>query len=477
MRSTARVFPDNAHRAMADVKLQRRSPASARAFRSSGAAPSTGCRSSRRSATPARRSRTTPSSTSTSTSSASKPRWSKPAARCTGAPTPRRRAQTVLAICREVRRAHGHQGQVDDRRGNRHQRVPREEQHQAGRDRSRRIHHPAPPRAAEPHHRAGDAPLEGAGGRRLPPASHPVSGRTGRWRNRGSCSTRPGRCCARTFIAADVGITGANMLIAETGSIVLVTNEGNGDLTQTLPRGADRHRLASRRSVPTLEDAADHPAPAGALGDRPGAVRLHDLHHRADAGRATSTARRPSTSCCSTTAAAAMLGNEFREMLRCIRCGACINHCPVYGAIGGHAYGWVYSGPMGAVLIPNLIGIEEAGHLPNASTLCGRCEEVCPMRIPLPRMLRQLRERQFEAQADRQADALGAVGWALPRPPAEALRPGDAASASAPGPARAKARPLPLAAAGRRLDRGARSAAPHGRTFQAMWSAKGGRRQ
>src|SRR5690606_8493781 len=78
-----------------------------------------------------------------------------------------------------------------------------------------------------------------------------------------------------------------------------------------------------------------------------------------------------------------MLGNEFQDMLRCIRCGACLNHCPVYQEIGGHAYGSVYPGPMGAVLSPQFMGLEKAGHLPNASTFCGRCEAVCPMRIPL----------------------------------------------------------------------------------------------
>jgi L-lactate dehydrogenase complex protein LldF len=85
-------------------------------------------------------------------------------------------------------------------------------------------------------------------------------------------------------------------------------------------------------------------------------------------------------------------------MLRCIRCGACMNHCPVYQAVGGHAYGWVYPGPMGAVLTPSLIGVETGGHLPNASTFCGRCESVCPMRIPLPKMMRHWREREFEKQ-------------------------------------------------------------------------------
>ena len=90
-----------------------------------------------------------------------------------------------------------------------------------------------------------------------------------------------------------------------------------------------------------------------------------------------------------------MLGNELREMLRCIRCGACMNHCPVYLATGGHAYGWVYPGPMGSVLTPQLIGIEQGWPLPNASTFCGRCEEVCPVRIPLPKLMRHWREEQF----------------------------------------------------------------------------------
>ena len=83
-----------------------------------------------------------------------------------------------------------------------------------------------------------------------------------------------------------------------------------------------------------------------------------------------------------------MIGTEFQEMLRCIRCGACLNHCPVYNSVGGHAYGWVYPGPMGSVLTPSLIGAEEAAHLPNASSFCGRCEEVCPMKIPLPKLMR-----------------------------------------------------------------------------------------
>ncbi|MCK5716657.1 MAG: lactate utilization protein, partial [Thiomargarita sp.] len=89
-----------------------------------------------------------------------------------------------------------------------------------------------------------------------------------------------------------------------------------------------------------------------------------------------------------------LLAGDFSEMLQCIRCGACLNHCPVYGAIGGHAYGWVYPGPMGSVLTSLFLGLKEAGDLPHASTLCGHCEEVCPMSIPLPKLLHQLRTQK-----------------------------------------------------------------------------------
>ncbi|MGB8487530.1 MAG: 4Fe-4S dicluster domain-containing protein, partial [Xanthobacteraceae bacterium] len=109
----------------------------------------------------------------------------------------------------------------------------------------------------------------------------------------------------------------------------------------------------------------------------------------------------------------AMLGGQFRDMLRCIRCGACMNHCPVYQAVGGHAYGWVYPGPMGAVLTPSLIGIDKAGHLPNASTFCGRCEEVCPVRIPLPKLMRFWREREFERQLSPATVRTGLALWAF----------------------------------------------------------------
>ena len=215
----------------------------------------------------------------------------------------------------------------------------------------------------------------------------------------------------RRFLEADVGITGANMLVAETGSIVLVTNEGNADLTMTLPKV--HVAVASiEKVVPTLEDATTilRVLARSATGQensvyttfatgprRPGDTSGPEEFHVVllDNGRS------------------ALLGTEFQEVLRCIRCGACLNHCPVYGSIGGHAYGWVYSGPIGAVLNPGLLGIKEAAKLPSASTLCGKCEEVCPMRIPLPRMLRHWREKEFERHLQPTFQRWGLGAWAF----------------------------------------------------------------
>jgi L-lactate dehydrogenase complex protein LldF len=213
------------------------------------------------------------------------------------------------------------------------------------------------------------------------------------------------------FLKADVGITGANFLIAETGTSVIVTNEGNGDLTQTLPK--IHVVLASiEKIVPTLEDVTTmlRVLARSATGQEMSVYTTFSTGPRRtddpdgpeeyhvvvlDNGRSS------------------MLGSQLREMLRCIRCGACMNHCPVYGAVGGHAYGWVYPGPMGAVLTPALIGIESAKHLPNASTFCGRCEEVCPVRIPLPKLMRHWREREFERHLSPAAVRWGLGFWAF----------------------------------------------------------------
>ncbi|MCP5370445.1 MAG: iron-sulfur cluster-binding protein [Hyphomicrobiales bacterium] len=276
------------------------------------------------------------------------------------------------------------------------------------------------------------------------------------------------------FLAADVGLTGANMLVAETGSIVLVTNEGNADLTQTLPR-VQVVMASLEKVVPTLEDATTllRVLARSATGqeqsvyttfttgpkraedpDGPDAFHVVLL----DNGRS------------------GMVGGDFQDMLRCIRCGACLNHCPVYATIGGHAYGWVYSGPMGKVLIPNLIGMETAKDLPNASSLCGRCEEVCPMRIPLPRMLRDWRRRQFAA------GQTGIIArWALKSWAFWARRPGlyhffaDIKMRSLAAAAGRRGRFRSMVMAGGWT--GSRDLpAPQGRTFQAQWDARGGKR-
>jgi len=277
----------------------------------------------------------------------------------------------------------------------------------------------------------------------------------------------------KRFLEADVGVTGANFLVAETGTSIIVTNEGNGDLTQTLPRV---HIVVAsiEKIVPTLEDAAQILRVLGrsATGQdmsvyttlstgprRPDDVDGPQAYHvvLVDNGRS------------------AMLGTEFEEMLRCIRCGACMNHCPVYHAVGGHAYGWVYPGPMGAVLSPSLLGVDKAGHLPNASTFCGRCESVCPVRIPLPKLMRHWREREYERHLTPAVYRYGLSFWAF-----FARRPALYKFATN------LAMPL-LSYFGRKTGRFARlplasgwtdhrdMPAPQGKTFQAQWRERGGR--
>ncbi|MFL1464064.1 lactate utilization protein B [Roseococcus sp. DSY-14] len=275
------------------------------------------------------------------------------------------------------------------------------------------------------------------------------------------------------FLAADVGITGANFLVAETGSSVIVTNEGNGDLTQTLPRV--HIVLASiEKVVPTLEDCTSllrllarsatgqdfsvyttFSTGVRRQGDLDGPEEYHVV--LVDAGRSN------------------MVGTEFAEMLRCIRCSACMNHCPVYGAVGGHAYGWTYPGPMGSVLTPSLIGVDKAGHLPNASTFCGKCESVCPVKIPLPKLMRHWREREFERHLQPGAvrSNLALWAWFARRPALYRLASRAAAKALAlAGRGRGALRSLPLAGgwtAGRDLP------VPQGSTFMAEWHARRGR--
>ena len=234
--------------------------------------------------------------------------------------------------------------------------------------------------------------------------------------------TREARHALRQhFLTADMGISGANFIIAETGTALAVTNEGNADLVTTIPR---IHCVITgiEKVIPTLEDFATliRLLPRSAVGqsianyltlstgvkapgDSDGPQQMHIV--LVDAGRTR------------------FVGTEMQPMLRCIRCGACMNHCPVYQNIGGHAYGWVYPGPMGSVLTPVYVGIENAGDLPNASTFCGECQVVCPVKIPLPDLMRKLREKQFDLALRPWGERMAIRAWsfAVKRPRLYAL--------------------------------------------------------
>jgi len=212
------------------------------------------------------------------------------------------------------------------------------------------------------------------------------------------------------FLSAQMGISGANFLCADTGSVALVTNEGNGRMGTILPRV---HLVIAgiEKIVPRLEEipAFLRLLPRSATGQRSssylsiltgpkrpgdaeGPERLHIL--LLDNGRS------------------GILAGKYREILKCIRCGACINACPVFQSVGGHAYGWVYPGPVGSVLTSLLLGLPEASLLPNASTLCGACEEVCPVEIPLAKMLVELRADEREQGLKAPAEVLGIKAYA-----------------------------------------------------------------
>ena len=245
--------------------------------------------------------------------------------------------------------------------------------------------------------------------------------------------TREAREMLRThFLTADMGISGANFIVAETGTTLIVTNEGNGRMTTTLPR-VHVAITGIEKVVPTLEDVAtllrllprsatgqtisnyvsfttgikDGAQNAGAISkdaqDSFGAEHFHII--LLDAGRTK------------------LIGTDMQEMLRCIRCGACMNHCPVYQNVGGHAYGWVYPGPMGSILTPTYVGLENALDLPHASTLCNQCGVVCPVKIPLPDLMRKLREKQTERglRPWHERFALRVWSWAAQRPRVYAL--------------------------------------------------------
>lgn len=219
------------------------------------------------------------------------------------------------------------------------------------------------------------------------------------------------------FLKADMGITGANFAIAETGTIVLVENEGNIRISTSLPRV----HLAIMGLEKLLPRLADLPAfltllPRSATGQKAssyvslitGAKQQHEPEGPEefhlliiDNGRST-----------------VLADPKLRDALRCIRCGACLNACPVYQQVGGHAYGWVYSGPIGAVLDPGLLGLEGTSSLPQASSLCGACGDVCPVKIPLPELLLEHRRRTVEQGLALKSEgtSMGAFAYVAQRP-------------------------------------------------------------
>lgn len=215
----------------------------------------------------------------------------------------------------------------------------------------------------------------------------------------------------KEFLSAQAGITGANFAAADSGSIVLFTNEGNGRMITTLPP-LHIAVISIEKVIPSL---ADLPLfirllPRSATGQiltsylsvitgtrRPGEVTgAGELHIvLVDNGRSK------------------ILAGEYREMLKCIKCGACLNACPIYRVVGGHSYGATYPGPMGIVLTTLLDGMERAHPLLDATTLCGACAEVCPAKVPLTQLLRRLREERVERGMTSLVEQTGMAGFGL----------------------------------------------------------------
>ncbi|RFU63484.1 LutB/LldF family L-lactate oxidation iron-sulfur protein [Peribacillus glennii] len=194
----------------------------------------------------------------------------------------------------------------------------------------------------------------------------------------------------KDFLTADVGITGCNFAIADSGSVGLVTNEGNGRLVTSLPKtqitvmGMERI-VPSHKEFEVLVSMLTRSAVGQRLtsyitaltgpraqGDVDGPEEFHLVI--VDNGRSK------------------ILGTEFQSVLQCIRCAACVNVCPVYRHVGGHSYGSIYSGPIGAVLSPLLGGYDDFKELPYASTLCAACTDACPVKIPLHELLHKHRQ-------------------------------------------------------------------------------------
>lgn len=218
------------------------------------------------------------------------------------------------------------------------------------------------------------------------------------------------------FANADAGISGVNFAVAETGTLCLVENEGNGRLSTTAPRlhiaitGIEKV-VAKLSDIPPLLDILTKSATGQPIttyfnmisrprqpGEKDGPEQVHLV--LLDNGRSR-----------------IRYDDELLDTLRCIRCGACMNHCPVYVHVGGHAYGTTYPGPIGVVLEPQRLGIDQVGSLTSACSLCGACGEVCPVMIPLPKLINRLRAEAVNAKQEAQ----NVKGQGSLRKPTEAL--------------------------------------------------------
>ena len=207
------------------------------------------------------------------------------------------------------------------------------------------------------------------------------------------------RTLRRKFMEADVGVSGVNFAIAETGTLLLVENEGNGRMSTTAPpvhvavTGIEKvvenlrdvvpllsllTRSALGQPITTYVNMISGPRKPDEL-DGPEEVHLVLL----DNGRS-----------------GAFADAQLRQTLNCIRCGACMNHCPVYARVGGHTYGEVYPGPIGKIVTPHMVGLKRVPDHPSASSLCGACGEVCPVKIPIPELLQRLRQENVKSPAE-----------------------------------------------------------------------------
>lgn len=207
------------------------------------------------------------------------------------------------------------------------------------------------------------------------------------------------------FLRADMGMTGANFGVAETGTIAIVTNEGNGRMCSTLPR-IHVVTMGMERVIPRFQDLDIFLKllTRSATGQRiTSYVSLFNGPRRTDEEDGPEEFHLVILD----NGRSKLLANpELREAMLCIRCGACLNACPVYNKVGGHSYGWAYPGPIGAVVTPVMVGIPKAKDLPFASTLCGACREVCPLKINLPRMLLALRAESVQGMPQNRASSV-----------------------------------------------------------------------